>query len=170
MLFRSPVPIVIVQHMPPGFTQSLAAQLDQACPLRVLEAPQGHTPLAGEVLIAPGGMHLELARDANGTVHTRFSEAPPVHSCRPSVDVLFETAARCGFRGAVSLILTGMGTDGADGVRALRDAIPLWCIVQNAATCAVYGMPQAVVQAGLEDECLPLAEIAPRLNRLFRVP
>jgi two-component system chemotaxis response regulator CheB len=165
-----PVPIVIVQHMPPVFTQSLATQLDRTCPLNVIEAPSGHTPVAGEVLIAPGGQHLELVRDANGVVHTRFSDAPPVHSCRPSVDVLFQTAARCGYRGAVSLILTGMGSDGADGVRALKEAIPLWSIAQNAATCAVYGMPQAVVQAGLDDECLALGDIAPRLNKLFRVP
>jgi two-component system chemotaxis response regulator CheB len=165
-----PVPIVIVQHMPPVFTQSLASQLDGTCPLKVMEAPQGHTPVAGEVLIAPGGMHLELVRDPNGLVRTRFSDAPPVHSCRPSVDVLFQTAALCGFRGAVSLILTGMGSDGADGVQTLKDAIPLWSIAQNAATCTVYGMPQAVVQAGLDDECLPLGDIAPRLNRLFQVP
>ncbi len=164
-----PVPIVIVQHMPPVFTQSLAAQLDRTCPLNVIEAPSAHTPVAGEVLIAPGGQHLELVKDANGAVRTRFSDAPPVHSCRPSVDVLFQTAARCGYRGAVSLILTGMGSDGADGVRALKDAIPLWSIAQNAATCAVYGMPQAVVQAGLDDECLALGDIAPRLNKLFRV-
>lgn len=165
-----PVPIVIVQHMPPVFTQSLAIQLDRTCPLKVIEAPSGHTPVAGEVLIAPGGQHLELVKDANGVVVTRFSDAPPVHSCRPSVDVLFQTAARCGFRGAVSLILTGMGSDGADGVRALKEAIPLWSIAQNAQTCAVYGMPQAVVQAGLDDECLALGDIATRLNKLFRVP
>lgn len=164
-----PVPIVIVQHMPPVFTQSLATQLDRTCPLNVIEAPSGHTPVAGEVLIAPGGQHLELVKDANGVVRTRFSDAPPVHSCRPSVDVLFQTAARCGYRGAVSLILTGMGSDGADGVRALKEAIPLWSIAQNAQTCAVYGMPQAVVQAGLDDECLALGDIAPRLNKLFRV-
>ena len=165
-----PVPIVIVQHMPPVFTQSLAAQLDRTCPLNVLEAPAGHAPAAGEVLIAPGGKHLELVKEANGMVRTRFSDAPPVHSCRPSVDVLFQTAARCGYRGAVSLILTGMGSDGANGVRALKEAIPLWSIAQNAQTCAVYGMPQAVVQAGLDDECLALGDIAPRLNKLFRVP
>jgi two-component system chemotaxis response regulator CheB len=165
-----PVPIVIVQHMPPVFTQSLATQLDRVCPLKVMEAPPGHHPVAGEVLIAPGGQHLELVKNPAGLVQTRFSDAPPVHSCRPSVDVLFQSAARCGFRGAVSLILTGMGSDGADGVRALKEAIPLWSIAQNAATCVVFGMPQALVQAGLDDESLALGDIAPRLNRIFRVP
>jgi len=165
-----PVPIVIVQHMPPVFTHSLATQLDRDCQLNVLEAPAGHTPAAGEILIAPGGKHLELVKDSNGAVVTRYSDAPPVHSCRPSVDVLFQTAARCGFRGAVSLILTGMGSDGADGVQTLKDAIPLWSIAQNAETCTVYGMPQAVVQAGLDNECLALGDIATRLNKLFRVP
>lgn len=163
-----PVPIVIVQHMPPVFTQSLASQLDRTCPLRVFEAPTGHAPAPGEILIAPGGKHLELVRDSHGVVHTRFSDAPPVHSCRPSVDVLFQSAAQCRYRGVVSLVLTGMGSDGADGVRTLKDAVPLWSITQNAETCSVYGMPQAVVQAGLDDECLALSDIAPRLNRLFR--
>ncbi|MBU6182536.1 MAG: chemotaxis-specific protein-glutamate methyltransferase CheB [Verrucomicrobia bacterium] len=163
-----PVPVVIVQHMPPVFTRSLAEQLDRRCALKVLEAPAGHIPKAGEILIAPGGCHLELFRDPSGALATRFSDAPPVHSCRPSVDVLFESAARCGLRGAVAIILTGMGSDGAEGVRALKNALPVWCIAQNAETCTVYGMPQAVVQAGLDDECLPLEKIGPRLNQLFR--
>jgi two-component system chemotaxis response regulator CheB len=163
-----PVPVVIVQHMPPVFTRSLAEQLDRRCALKVLEAPAGHIPKAGEILIAPGGCHLELFRDPSGTLATRLSDAPPVHSCRPSVDVLFQSAARCGLRGAVALILTGMGSDGADGVRALKNFLPVWSIAQNAETCTVYGMPQAVVQAGLDDECLPLEKIAPRLNQLFR--
>jgi two-component system chemotaxis response regulator CheB len=163
-----PVPVVIVQHMPPVFTRSLAEQLDRRCALKVLETPAGHIPKAGEILIAPGGCHLELFRDPSGTLATRLSDAPPVHSCRPSVDVLFESAARCGLRGAVALILTGMGSDGAEGVRALKNSLPVWCIAQNAATCTVYGMPQAVVQAGLDDQCLPLEKIASRLNQLFR--
>lgn len=164
-----PVPIVIVQHMPAVFTLSLASQLDRVCPLQVLEADDRRVLKAGEVLIAPGGRHLEITKTGSGPFLTRITDAPPVHSCRPSVDVLFESAVKCQLRGIVSVILTGMGSDGADGLAKLKAAAPVWSLAQNASTCAVYGMPQAVVNAGLADEVLPLAEIGPRLNRLFRV-
>jgi len=164
-----PVPILIVQHMPAVFTLSLAGQLDRVCPLHVLEAGDRRPLKAGEVLIAPGGRHLEVVKSEAAGLMTRITDAPPVHSCRPSVDVLFEAAAGCRLRGLVSVVLTGMGSDGAEGLGKLKAASPLWSIAQNAATCAVYGMPQAVVNAGLADEVLPLAEIGPRLNRIFRV-
>lgn len=164
-----PVPVVIVQHMPPLFTLSLAEQLNRLSPLSIIEAPAKHKLKAGEVLIAPGGIHLEIAKNPDGSLETRYSEAPPVHSCRPSVDVLFESAARCGLRGAVALVLTGMGSDGAQGVARLKAACPTWCIAQNAETCSVYGMPQAVANLNLDDELLPLADIGPRLNKIFRV-
>ncbi len=164
-----PVPVVIVQHMPPVFTLSLADQLNRLSPLTVIEAPAKHKLKAGEVLIAPGGLHLEIVKNPDGSLETRHSEAPPVHSCRPSVDVLFESAARCGLRGALAVILTGMGSDGALGVAKLKSACPTWCITQDSATCTVYGMPQAVVNMHLDDELLPLGEIAPRLNKILRV-
>lgn len=164
-----PVPVLIVQHMPPVFTLSLAAQLDRSCKLAVKEAPARHPLVAGEVLIAPGGMHLEVVRTPDGRLETRHTDGPAVHSCKPSVDVLFQSAARCGLRGVVAVVLTGMGGDGADGVASLKAAFPTWCIAQNAETCAVYGMPQAVASRGLDDESLPLGEIGPRLNRIFRV-
>ena len=164
-----PVPILIVQHMPAVFTLSLAGQLDRICPLHVLEAGDRRPLKAGEVLIAPGGRHLEVVKIEAGGLMTRITDAPPVHSCRPSVDVLFEAAAGCRLRGLVSVVLTGMGSDGAEGLGKLKAASPVWSIAQNAATCTVYGMPQAVVNAGLADEVLPLAEIGPRLNRIFRV-
>lgn len=164
-----PVPVLIVQHMPPVFTLSLAAQLDKTCKLTVSEAPTRHPLVAGQVLIAPGGMHLEVVRTIDGRLETRHSDSPAVHSCKPSVDVLFQSAARAGLRGAVAVVLTGMGSDGADGVAALKTAIPTWCIAQNAETCAVYGMPQAVTSRGLDDESLPLRDIGNRINRIFRV-
>jgi two-component system chemotaxis response regulator CheB len=164
-----PVPILIVQHMPAVFTLSLAGQLDRVCPLQVKEADDRRPLKAGEVLIAPGGRHLEMVKDEGGALSTRITDTAPVHSCRPSVDVLFESAARCRLRGVVSVVLTGMGSDGAEGLEKLKACSPVWSIAQNAATCAVYGMPQAVVNAGLADEVLPLAEIGPRLNQIFRV-
>lgn len=164
-----PVPILIVQHMPAVFTLSLAGQLDRVCPLKVLEADDRRPLRAGEVLIAPGGRHLEVVRPDAGALSTKITDAAPVHSCRPSVDVLFESAVKCQCRGIVSVVLTGMGSDGAEGLAKLKAASPVWSIAQSAATCAVYGMPQAVVNAGLADEVLPLAEIGTRLNQLFRV-
>lgn len=166
---KFPVPILIVQHMPLFFTQSLAAQLSKNCKLVVKEAPNNHIPLPGQVLIAPGGNHLEIFRNSENKIQTRITSAPPVNSCRPSVDVLFESAAKCQLRGVLCMILTGMGSDGANGVASLKKVTPTWCITQNAATCAVYGMPQAIEQRVLHDEILPLNDIAARLNAIFNL-
>ena len=166
---KLPVPVLLVQHMPPFFTKSLAEQLDKSTGLSVKEAEDGHLPMPGEVLIAPGGFHLEVFRNVSGKLQARLTSAPLVQSCRPSVDVLFQSAAACKLRGAVAVILTGMGCDGADGVANLKNSCPVWCIAQNQATCSVYGMPQAVVLRHLDDEILPLNEIAPRINKIFRV-
>ena len=166
---KLPVPVLLVQHMPPVFTKSLAEQLDKSAGLSVKEAEDCYLPIPGDVLIAPGGFHLEVVRNDSGKLQTRLSSAPPVQSCRPSVDVLFQSAAACKLRGAVAVILTGMGCDGADGVASLKNSCPVWCIAQNQATCSVYGMPQAVVMRNLDDEILPLNEIAHRINKIFRV-
>ncbi len=163
------LPIVLVQHMPPLFTRTLAEQLDKVCALRVKEAADGDLVRPGHILIAPGGRHLEIFRQPDGALTTRLTDAPPVNSCRPAVDVLFQSAARCGLRGALSLILTGMGEDGANGVAALKAALPTWSIAQDEATCVIYGMPAAVVRRDLADEILPLPAIAPRLVELARI-
>lgn len=162
------LPVVIVQHMPPLFTRTLAEQLDKVCNLRVSEAIDGEPVVAGRILIAPGGRHLEIIRNAEGALVTRLTDAAPVNSCRPAVDVLFNSASRCALRGAISLILTGMGEDGAAGVATLKAAVPTWSIAQDEATSVIYGMPQAVVRRQLEDEILPLPTIAPRLTELAR--
>lgn len=163
-----PLPVVIVQHMPPLFTRTLAEQLVKVCPLAVAEATDGEIIRPGRILIAPGGRHLELVRNPDGALVTHLTDAPPVNSCRPAVDVLFQSAARCQLRGALSLILTGMGEDGAAGVAALKASTPLWSIVQDEATCVIFGMPQAVVRRDLADEILPLPDIATRLGELAR--
>jgi len=166
---RFPVPILLVQHMPAHFTKSLAEQLDKTSALSIREAVGGEIPKPGEVLIAPGGFHMEIFRNDSDKFETRITSAPPVNSCRPSVDVLFESAARCHLRGVLAIILTGMGSDGADGVASLKTSCPTWCIAQDAATSTVYGMPQAIAQRDLHEEILPLQEIGPRINKLFRV-
>jgi len=162
------LPVVIVQHMPPLFTRTLAEQLDKVCNLRVSEAGDGERVVPGRILIAPGGRHLEIIRDAEGALITRLTDAAPVNSCRPAVDVLFDSASRCALRGAISLILTGMGEDGAAGVATLKAAVPTWSIAQDEATSVIYGMPQAVVRRQLEDEILPLPAISSRLTELAR--
>ena len=166
---KLPVPILLVQHMPPYFTKSLAEQLNKTSSLSIKEAAGGEIPQAGELLIAPGGFHMEVFRNDSGKLETRITSNPHVNSCRPSVDVLFESASRCNLRGAIAIILTGMGNDGADGVASLKNTCPTWCIAQDAATSTVYGMPQAVAQRNLHDEILPLQEIGPRINKLFRI-
>lgn len=166
---KLPVPILLVQHMPPFFTKTLAEQLNKSSSLSVAEAQGGEIPGPGEVLIAPGGYHMEIVRTNNGKLQVRLASTPPVNSCRPAVDVLFNSAAKCELSGVISLILTGMGSDGADGVASLRAVCPTWCIAQDAATSTVYGMPQAIAQRNLADEILSLQEIGPRLNKIFRL-
>ena len=163
-----PIPILIVQHMPPVFTKSLAEQLDRISPLHVEEAANAITLRPGNILIAPGGSHLKIRRAPDGTLQTRITDDPPVNSCRPSVDSLFQSAAECRLRGAIAVILTGMGEDGANGVAALKSAGPTWCVSQDAASCVVYGMPMAVAKRGLSNEVLPLTAIARRLDELAR--
>lgn len=162
-------PILIVQHMPPMFTKSLAEQLDRISQLRVIEAEHATPIQKGTVYIAPGGRHLEIERSPTG-YQTRLTDDPPVNSCRPSVDVLFRSVAKCRPRSCVCVILTGMGEDGANGVADLKAALntSAWCLAQDAATSVVYGMPMAVAQRNLADEILPLGNIAPRLRTLFQ--
>lgn len=162
------LPIVIVQHMPPLFTKTLAEQLARSGPLPVTEAGDDQPVLPGRVLIAPGGRHLELVRSSEGACRTRLTDAAPVNSCRPAVDVLYRSAARCAPRGVLSVILTGMGEDGAAGLAELKAAAPVWSLVQDEASCVIYGMPQAVVRRGLDDEVLPLSALAPRIAELAR--
>ena len=162
------VPILIVQHMPALFTKSLAEQLSRTSRLPVSEATHGEPILPGRVLVAPGGRHLTVRLNDDGkSLRTELTDTPPVHSCRPSVDVLFESVARSGFGGGIAaLILTGMGEDGAQGVSALKARGRTWCIAQDQASCVVYGMPEAIVRRQLADEILPLPAIGPRLSSL----
>ena len=163
-----PLPLLIVQHMPPVFTKSLAEQLDRLSPLQISEATNGLTLRQGQVLFAPGGSHLKIRRAPDGSLQTRITDDPPVNSCRPSVDSLFQSAAECGLRSVLTAILTGMGEDGANGVAALRNSTPTWCITQDEASCVVYGMPMTVFRRGLSNEVLPLTAIARRLDELAR--
>lgn len=155
-----PAAVLIVQHMPPGFTRSLAHHLDQCAALQVREATAGDRLARGVALVAPGGYHMIPDRDGS----IRLDQGPAVNGVRPSVDVtLLGTAAVHGDR-AVAVVLTGMGHDGTDGARALKRAGGV-VLAEHESTCVVYGMPRSVIEAGLADEVVPLDQMAEAIVR-----
>jgi two-component system chemotaxis response regulator CheB len=153
-----PVPIVITQHMPPVFTRMFAERLDRSTPLRVFEAADGMELAAGSAYVAPGDFHMVLHRRGTSTL-IQLSSAPQENSCRPAVDVMFRSVAALYGASAYATVLTGMGQDGRNGAKVLRDA-GAEVLAQDEATSVVWGMPGAVVGAGLADEVLPLERIA----------
>ncbi len=157
------VPLVVVQHMPALFTAQLAVRLDRVGPSTVLEARGDEELLPGHVYLAPGGRHLELVATARGA-RTRLHDEAPVHSCRPSVDVLFRSAAVAYGRSVLGVVLTGMGVDGRAGSEAVVAAGGA-VVVQDEATSVVWGMPGAVARAGLAQAILPIERVAPALQR-----
>jgi two-component system chemotaxis response regulator CheB len=151
---------LIVQHMPPGFTASLAARLDASSKLNVVEAGGGENLEPGVALLAPGGSHLRL----DGTRHARLSDDAPVGGLKPRADFTIEDAAKLFGPRMVLVVLTGMGRDGLAGAKAVRAAGGR-ILVEAESTCTVYGMPRAVAEAGLADEILPLDELAGAIAR-----
>ena len=162
------VPVLIVQHMPPMFTASLAEHLNRNSHLPVAEAVEGEQVLANRVYIAPGGKHMVIRSKGEGEPFIiGLNENPPENSCRPSVDVLFRSMAAHYDGNILAVIMTGMGTDGCEGVRALKRKGCV-CLTQSEETCVVYGMPLAVDEAGLSDERVALPHLASRIARMLR--
>ena len=161
------VPVLIVQHMPAYFTAQLAERLSKICNATVREAQAGQEIRPGDILLAPGGRHLEVTSDA-GTQRVRLTDDPPENSCRPAADVLFRSAARAWGAGTLGIVLTGMGRDGLQGSRQIVEAGGT-VLAQDEFTSVVWGMPGEVVRAGLADAILPLpqigVEVALRLKR-----
>jgi two-component system, chemotaxis family, protein-glutamate methylesterase/glutaminase len=157
-------PILIAQHMPAGFTETFARRLDSICEVRVKEAQDGELAAAGIAYIAPGGRHLEVRRRGS-SYRLQVTEAPPVNRHRPSVDVLFRSVAEAAGPRALALLLTGMGTDGAEAMLDLQ-AAGACTIAQDESTCVVYGMPRQAVALGAVREVLPLGQMAARLVNL----
>jgi len=156
--------IVIVQHMPPGFTASFAERMDRCCSIRVKEAEDGDRVLPGHVLLAPGNFHMELRRKgADFTVRVYQGERVNLH--RPSVDVLFKSVAVQAGKNAVGALLTGMGDDGAAGLLHMRDA-GARTIAQDEATSVVFGMPREAIERGAAEFVMPLDRIAGELLKL----
>jgi two-component system chemotaxis response regulator CheB len=156
--------IVIVQHMPEHFTRAFAQRLDGLCRLRVTEANDGDRVLPGHALIAPGNFHMELVR-SGAEYRVRVFTADPVNRHRPSVDVLFHSCAQAAGRNAVGIILTGMGDDGARGLKAMR-AAGARTIAQDEATCVVFGMPKEAIALGGVETIEPLPKVAATALRL----
>jgi two-component system, chemotaxis family, protein-glutamate methylesterase/glutaminase len=155
------VPVVVVQHMPPVFTKMFAERLDRTCALTVMEATSDTVVEAGNVYIAPGDHHLEVAR--RGTdIFTKVHIGPPENFCRPAVDVLFRSVAQVYGGSTLAIVLTGMGQDGKRGAETLR-GLGAEIVAQDEATSVVWGMPGAVATAGLANAVLPLDEITTHL-------
>ncbi len=160
------IPTLIVQHMPPIFTAVFAEHLSAQVGIPAREPQDGEVPAAGCIYVAPGGRHMGLRRDRAPQPVLRLDDGPAVNFCRPAVDVLFRDAAHVYGGAAVAVVLTGMGSDGANGARALVEAGAA-VIAQDEATSTVWGMPGAVARAGLAHEILPLGAIAPAIKSLF---
>ncbi|GLY26983.1 chemotaxis response regulator protein-glutamate methylesterase [Kineosporia sp. NBRC 101731] len=154
-----PVPVVITQHMPPVFTKMLAQRLDSISRLSIVEAAEGDAVERGKVLIAPGGLHMEMKSKGTG-VFVHLSDAPPENFCRPAVDVMFRSVAAVYRNRVLGLVLTGMGRDGAAGAGVIRSAGGE-VFAQDEASSVVWGMPGATVMAGQADRVLPIEQIAP---------
>ena len=158
--------IMIAQHMPAGFTHSFAERLNGLCRINVSEAVQGERILPGHAYIAPGGFHLSLARSGANYV-AQVDLEPPVNRHRPSVDVLFDSAARYAGKNAIGIILTGMGRDGAEGLLRMRQA-GSYTLAQDEASCVVFGMPREAIALGAAHEIVPLQDISQRVMTHLR--
>jgi two-component system, chemotaxis family, protein-glutamate methylesterase/glutaminase len=154
-----PVPVAIVLHMPIGYTEAYARRLDEMSALEVREARDGEAVRPGVVLIAPAGRHLTFYRNTEGAVMTRLDVTPLDTAHRPSIDVLFQSAAEVYGDRVLGIVMTGMGVDGRDGaawIKARGGAV----LTESEETCVVYGMPRSVVEAGLSDDVVPLDRLA----------
>lgn len=157
--------ILIAQHMPEAFTKSFAARLDSLCKIKVVESQGGERVLPGHAFIAPGHSHLLLKR-SGANYMTELSDAPPVNHHRPSVEVLFRSAAKQAGPNALGVMLTGMGKDGANAMLEMRHA-GAYNFAQNEETCVVFGMPREAIAVGAVDEIVPIQEMAQRvMNKL----
>ncbi len=158
-------PIVIVQHMPKLFTDALAKRLDRSCALRVELAVDGASLTPGNVWLAPGDSHIEVRRTAFGSAKILLHQGQPVNHCRPAVDVLFHSVALAFGKHALGIVLTGMGSDGLDGARAIVNAGGM-VLAQDEASSAVWGMPGRIVEEGLARATLSLEQMATEMISL----
>lgn len=158
-------PVVIVQHMPKGFTASLADRLNDASEISVSETKDGEVLQKGHAYLAKGGKHLVLSRDNQGMVRFEHTDDEPVNGLRPCANTTFFSVNEIPFDYIVCAVLTGMGADGFEAIRELRKTKKMYTIAQSKDTCVVYGMPRAVVDNGMADAVLPLEEIGKEITK-----
>lgn len=157
-------PMVIVQHMPKGFTNSLAERLDEMSEIRVKEAEDGETLNKGTVYIAKGGSQLRIMENKGQHV-IKLTDEPARNGLRPCADIMYESLVESRFAEIVCVVLTGMGGDGTAGIKQLNTKNNIYSIAQNAETCTVYGMPKVFFESGLADEVLPIQDIARAIGK-----
>jgi two-component system chemotaxis response regulator CheB len=161
--FNLPSPVVIVQHMPAGFTRSLSERLNSISPLKVKEAEPGDTLMVGQVLVAPGGFHMTLDEEERIALNQKAA----VHGVRPAVDVTLTSLVQRFGRNVIAVILTGMGSDGTHGASLLHSDGG-YVIAEHESTCVVWGMPRSVIEAGAASAVLPRHQIAATIERMAR--
>lgn len=158
-------PVVIVQHMPKGFTATLAERLNETSEIEVSETVDGEVLKKGHVYLAKGGVHLTLMRDASGRIISREDLSEPINGLRPCADVTFSKLEDLKLDKITCVVLTGMGCDGYEGIRNLKDKQKIYTIAQHKDSCVVYGMPKAIVEHGIADCVLPLEDIGTEITR-----
>jgi len=161
------VPVVLVQHMPPLFTQSLAESLNAKSALTVKEGEDGEELRPNTVYIAPGGKQMKISKGLGNKITIKITNDPPENNCKPAVDYLFRSVAQVYGSKVTGVIMTGMGSDGALGLKAIKEAGGV-TIAQNAETCVVYGMPKAAVELGVVDIVAPLEDIANQIVKTVK--
>lgn len=164
-----PAAVLIVQHMPPGFTNTLAERLDSKSKLVVKEATDKEKLLAGHVYIAPGDYHMLLESCKNGDILIKLDKSPAISGHRPSVDVMMNSLSDTGFKNIIGVILTGMGSDGSKGVKKLKDVNNGFIIAQDEESSVVYGMPKMALQTGAVDKVVPLNKISDEIIQFLEV-
>lgn len=162
---RLDAPVIIVQHMPKGFTATLADRLNDTSEIKVSEAVDGEVLEKGHVYLAKGGTHLTLIKDVDGRLVTREDFSEPVNGLRPCADITFANMDSLKIDRIICVVLTGMGSDGCEGIRNLRNKQKIYTIAQSKETCVVYGMPKAIVDHGMADCILPLENIGTEITK-----
>lgn len=158
-------PIVLVQHMPVGFTKTMADRLNEISPICVKEAAEGDVLKKGVVYVAPGGKHMEVKKCADGSHKISLNEMPAIGGLRPCANITYDSLRTCGYDQVVCVVLTGMGADGTKGILSLEKAKSIYVIAQNAETCVVYGMPKAIAETGIVNEVVPLNQVATSITK-----
>ena len=157
-------PVLIVQHMPAGFTEALAERLDTLSELSVKEAQEGDVLLPGNAYLARGGKHMNVVKSgAKHVIH--YTDEPHREGVRPCANYMYESLADCGYEEVICAVLTGMGADGTAGIKNLKEKKKVTVFAQNEETCAVYGMPRSIVLSGFTDNGLTLEQIAQEIIR-----